>query len=111
MAIGIHFWLRIRPWYPKAVVILYPLAVLIPVLALAGYLRGTSDMAARLAADPGLPGVLFAGYRASPVDLRAALSGLDFKLMGLVFGLLALVLVARTVRHVYRSRRGIFAVT
>ncbi|MBT3905543.1 MAG: adenylate/guanylate cyclase domain-containing protein [Rhodospirillales bacterium] len=111
MAIGIHFWLRIRPWYPKAVVILYPLAVLIPIMALAGYLRGTSDMAARLAADPGLPSVLFAGYRASPVELRAALSGLDFKLMGLVFGLLALVLVARIVRHAYRSRRGTFSVT
>lgn len=110
MAIGIYFWLRIRPWYPKAVVYLYPLAAPIPILAIAGYLRGTADMAARLAADPGLPSALFAGYRASPVDLRAALSGLDLKLMGLVFGLLALVLVARAIRHVYRSRRGSFSV-
>jgi len=84
MAIGIYFWLRIRPWYPKAVVYLYPLAVLIPILAIAGYLRGTADMAALLAADPGLPSALFAGYRASPVDLRAALSGSGLKLMGLV---------------------------
>jgi adenylate cyclase len=111
MAIGLHFWLRIRPWYPKAVIVLYPLALFVPFLAVAGYLRGTADMAARLAADPDLPSVVFAGYRAAPAELKMLLSGLDSMLMGLVFGLLALVLLARKVRQFYRSRRGVFSVT
>ena len=111
MVIGLHIWLRIYPWYRKASLALYPLAVLIPVLALAGYLRGTADMAALLAADPGLPAKLYAGYQAAASEFKAFLLVLDFVLMGIVFGALALVLVARKVRRAYRSRRGSFAIT
>jgi adenylate cyclase len=111
MAFGIHFWLRLRPWYPKAVIFLYPLALFIPFLAVAGYLRGTADMAARLAADPNLPSTLFAGYRAAPAELKASLAGQDIKIIGIIFGLLILVLIARKVRQFYRTRRGTFSVT
>lgn len=35
--IGIHYWLRITPWYQRAFLPLFALAVLIPVLASAGW--------------------------------------------------------------------------
>lgn len=38
--IGLHYWLRIRPWYPKAVPALYTVALLLPVLALLGFVQG-----------------------------------------------------------------------
>ena len=38
--IGLHYWLRIRPWYPKAVPALYSIALLLPVLALLGFVQG-----------------------------------------------------------------------
>jgi adenylate cyclase len=111
MAIGIHFWLRLRSWYPKAVFFLYPLALFIPFLAVAGYLRGTADMAARLAADPELSNIIFAGYREAPAELKASLAGQDTRIIGLIFSLLILVLIARKVRQFYRTRRGTFSVT
>ena len=43
-AIGIHFWLRLRPWYPRLRMLLYTLAVLLPVLALLGFAQaGLAD--------------------------------------------------------------------
>jgi len=36
--IGLHFWFRLKPWYAAAVPYLYALALLIPALALAGYI-------------------------------------------------------------------------
>lgn len=38
--IGLHYWLRIRPWYPRAVPLLYTIALLLPVLALLGFVQG-----------------------------------------------------------------------
>jgi adenylate cyclase len=46
-SIGIHFWLRLRPWYPRAVLPLFAAAVLLPVLALLGGIAGGREVAAR----------------------------------------------------------------
>lgn len=35
--IGIHYWLRLKPWYPSFVWILNSVAVIVPVLAYAGF--------------------------------------------------------------------------
>ena len=35
--LGLHFWLRFRPWYPRAAPFLLIAAVLVPVLALLGF--------------------------------------------------------------------------
>lgn len=49
--IGLHFWLRIRPWYPRWSTILYSAALLWPVLALIGFAdRGREVLV--LAQDP-----------------------------------------------------------
>ncbi|MDI5927722.1 adenylate/guanylate cyclase domain-containing protein [Rhizobium leguminosarum] len=37
--IGIHFWLRYRPWYPDFAPLLLALAILVPVLALLGFVE------------------------------------------------------------------------
>src|SRR5205823_3360858 len=38
--IGLHYWLRLRPWYPRAAQTLLALALLVPLLALLGYVEG-----------------------------------------------------------------------
>ena len=35
--IGVHYWLRLKPFYPRCLPVLYGAALLIPVLALLGY--------------------------------------------------------------------------
>jgi adenylate cyclase len=50
--VGVHFWLRFRPWYPRLVPVLYAVALLIPVLALLGFAAAGRDVT-ELAAQPG----------------------------------------------------------
>lgn len=49
--IGIHFWLRIKPWYPDLRVFFAGFALLIPTLALAGYVTAGNQVL-RDAEDP-----------------------------------------------------------
>jgi len=42
--IGIHFWLRVRSWYPKWRPFLFAYALLLPTLALAGYVTGGNQV-------------------------------------------------------------------
>ena len=37
VVVGLHFWLRLRAWYARAVPWLYAAALLIPVLSLLGF--------------------------------------------------------------------------
>src|SRR5262245_52284619 len=53
-SIGIHFWLRLRPFYPRAAPFLLSLAVLLPALGLLGFAEGGRE-AATLAARLGGP--------------------------------------------------------
>ena len=38
--LGVHFWLRLKPFYPRVKELLLSLAVLLPALALLGYYQG-----------------------------------------------------------------------
>jgi adenylate cyclase len=49
--IGIHYWLRIRSWYPRWRPFLFTYALLLPTLALAGYVTGGNQVL-REAKDP-----------------------------------------------------------
>src|SRR4029077_12371366 len=37
--VGLHTWLRLRPWWPKAAGFVYPLVFLVPILALPGFVE------------------------------------------------------------------------
>ncbi len=50
--IGLAFWLRLKPWYPKARVALYTAALLIPLLALLGFSQAAREVLS-LAQQPG----------------------------------------------------------
>jgi adenylate cyclase len=51
--IGIHFWLRLRPWYRALQPWLFALALLLPTLALIGFADAGRELRARAAGDPG----------------------------------------------------------
>lgn len=42
--LGIHFWLRLKPWYEKAYPYLYSLALALPILALTGFINGANEV-------------------------------------------------------------------
>jgi adenylate cyclase len=49
--IGLHFWLRLRSWYARALPYAYAGALLVPVLGLLGFVAGGREVE-RLATDP-----------------------------------------------------------
>ena len=49
--IGLHCWLHLKAWYPRAVSLLFAAALLVPLLGLLGFAVAGRDVA-RLAADP-----------------------------------------------------------
>ena len=71
-SIGIHFWLRLRPWYPRVAPLLLSLAVLLPAVALLGFAEGGRE-AASLAAKTGGPDALLQQSPRLGADQRAVL--------------------------------------
>ncbi|MEZ5826398.1 MAG: adenylate/guanylate cyclase domain-containing protein [Geminicoccaceae bacterium] len=52
--IGIHFWLRLRPLYRRLKPLLLSCAVLLPTLAITGFIAGGRDIKRAIAANPDL---------------------------------------------------------
>ena len=51
--LGIHFWLRLKPFYPRAKGLLLSIAVLLPALALLGYYQGGERTLEAVRTPPG----------------------------------------------------------
>jgi adenylate cyclase len=109
--IGLHYWLRLRAWYRRAAAGLYAGAILLPVLALLGFV-GAGREIARLSADPTWLPRMQAQWRLPTPRERAILDLVAADAWWGLVGLIAIVLVARTVRNVWERRsRGIVRVT
>ena len=106
LCVGLHFWLRLRSGYRRIVPLLYPLAVLLPLLAVAGFVRAGADVGALDAADPAWRTSLLAPRDNAPAAAKATLQQTADALMGAIFGAIALTLVCRLVRTAYRNRHG-----
>jgi adenylate cyclase len=103
--LGIAFWLRVKPWFPRLRAPLLAIAVLLPVLALLGYLQAGRQVVA-LARDPAW---LEAATAPSRVGTPAQAGWLtDLRNDFLVFdgAALLLVVLARIARGALERRRG-----
>ena len=107
--IGIHYWLRLRPIYPRLLPGLYALAVLVPCLALLGYVRmGIASEA--VLQDPEQTARVFAFWRAAPLSLRTLIKDLMFWTGWIVLGIYALLLATRQLRLRLDRRRATFRI-
>jgi adenylate cyclase len=118
LVIGLHFWLRLRKSYRRALVVLYPLAILVPVLALLGFYGAgvqLHDQAARTGGEPAAPAAEY-GYGEAqaqkPVDpaAKARLQAREELAFDLYGGLLVLVLLGRAWRHAARVRGATYRI-
>ncbi|MHA1600823.1 MAG: adenylate/guanylate cyclase domain-containing protein [Alphaproteobacteria bacterium] len=107
--IGMHYWLRLKPWYPRAVPYLYGAALTLPLLALLGFYVAGRDVA-RLATDPAW--LAQAQTNIHPPDAAgvALIYGLDTAIILGLAGLLGLVLFARWLRLQITRRRGLVGI-
>ncbi len=107
VVVGLHFWLRLKSWYPRALPVLYALAVLLPVLALLGFARAGTEVLA-LATDPETRSAIVSGWTGASGDERRFILGLESKVLWAMGALLVLVLASREIRRRIRRRRKHF---
>lgn len=103
--LGLRASLRLRPWYPAAQPALLAVGLLVPVLALLGFVQGGRAVA-QLAAEPGAIEALRAAARAPDAAAAARLDAVRAGLLWLYAGALGGVLGARGVRGWRARRRG-----
>jgi adenylate cyclase len=104
--IGLHFWLRVRPWYGRVQPLALIVAVLVPVLALLGMVEAGRQVA-ELAADPAWTGKAFANMRLPSPEATRALEQITDALTWVFAAAVAAVLLARLVRWAWQRRRGL----
>ncbi len=104
--IGLHYWLRFRSWYPRAVTWLFGIAVLMPTLALLGFAEAAREVS-RLAAAPGWTQATLQKTRQPGPDQRATLGVIQRGFLHGYAGALGVVLLARTIRALHARRRTI----
>lgn len=103
--LGLHFWLRVRPWYARWREAALILAVVIPVLSLLGAAEGARQIAT-LAADPAWQTTAFAALRLPSPETGEMLDRIGDALLWFFAAALASVLLARVIRRLWRRRHG-----
>ncbi len=104
--LGIHYWLRFRPWYKHRAAWLLAAALLLPAAALAGFVAGGREVQA-LARTPGWTEALVQATQPPDRAEAAALVGIRSGFLDAYLGALAAVLVARGARAVWQRRRSL----
>lgn len=110
LTVGLHFWLRIKPWYERLVPYLYGLAVLLPAMALLGFVRAGLETD-ELITDPDTVSAIFAGWNAATPEQQALIIGLEAKVLASLVLVLLGVLVARQIRELLRDRHSSYQIS
>ncbi|GGF22124.1 adenylate/guanylate cyclase domain-containing protein [Aliidongia dinghuensis] len=108
-SIGLNYSLRLRSWYPTLKPLLFAVAVLIPILAILGFVEGGREIA-ELARDPDWLSRQLAHHAITP-QAQAHLDRLRDWMRGTMTVLILLVLALRLIRRQWERRRGTFRVT
>ena len=109
--LGIHMWLRLKPWFERSVAWLYGLALLIPVLGLLGFVNGGRAVGQLVADDPGFRLDLAFDTNAPTPEQAADLGVFEDRIFIFLAALLVGTLIARAIRVYAERRRGIIRIT
>ncbi len=104
--IGIHYALRMRPTYHRVAMVLYTLAILVPVLALLGFVQAGRYVAIRATEPDWLRQTLTDALVPAALELAALAQTRDAILITLAV-MLGLTLLARGLRQWHESGRSV----
>jgi adenylate cyclase len=103
---GLHYWLRVRPWYVRVQPAGLVVAVLVPVVSLLGAIEAGRQVAA-LAADPGWTDAVFTHMQLPSAATARELDRISAILGWFFAGTVGAVLLARLVRRLWQRRHGL----
>lgn len=109
MAIGLHYWLRLKRGYEKASPYLYAAVLLIPALSAVGVFSLMREATSWID-DADRVGEIMAGVYALEPSLRKTMFGLEAQILTGMALLLAAVLCARQFRLWFQLRKGTYVV-
>jgi adenylate cyclase len=103
--LGLWFWLRLKPWWPRAQPWLFALAIMVPLAGLAGFLA--AGQAVRLLArDPQWWQAVLAATNLPDAATVARFGEIQASFHRAFWTLLAATLLARAAHQVWRRRHG-----
>jgi adenylate cyclase len=108
--LGVHFWLRLKPFYPRAHELLLSFAVLLPALALLGYYQGGEETL-RSVQDPVWLARHTSPDRVGTEAQNAALLNARNRTLAALAATLAAIVVARGFRRWREHRVGSIKLT
>lgn len=101
--LGLHFWLRLKPWYAGLAPALAVLAVLIPTLAVLGFLEALREVAALVGIPGWISSVLIASHAVVGAEHEVLVRDIANARIGFA-AILAMTLLARAARNRYERR-------
>jgi adenylate cyclase len=108
--LGLHFWLRLKPFYPRARDVLLSIAVLLPALALLGFYQG-GEQTLIAVEDPAWRAQHTTSDQIGTEAQNAALIDERTRALVVLGAALAAVLIARGVRSLRERRAGSIRLT
>ena len=109
-SLGLYFWLRLKRWFPPARSWLLAAAVLVPVLALLGYMHAGREVV-DLARDPAWRAAALRPHSVGTAEQNAWLVGVRDGFLAIDGVALAVILLARGIRVLRERRRGLIRIT
>ena len=110
MSIGLHYWLRPKKGYSNWVPVLYPLCLIIPLFASAGFLSAGFESLDKFVETRVVYSAKL-GPSQTEINLRQLLKYVEQVVLWTLGGLLVFTLMSRMLRSVVESRRGGFVLT
>src|SRR6266446_3370676 len=100
--IGLHFWLRVRPWYARLQPTALVVAVLVPILSLLGAIEAGRQVTA-LTADPNW---IHERITLPSPETQSILETITELLTWFFAGMVGALLLARLARRIWQRRHG-----
>ncbi len=105
-SIGIFYWLRLKPYWARLRLPLFAGAILVPILALLGFLQGGKEVLQRASDPTWIDEVLKTSRTPSPEQVQFLLSVAD-AIVFVVLAAIAATLGLRLARSAWEKRHGI----
>ena len=102
--IGVHYWLRTKPWYATWRPLFFAYGMLLPTLALAGYVTGGNQVLRQAKSDPEFVKLVLEDSNVTD-ETVAAVKRVVYIGWGIGIGLLLLPFAGRGVRGWYHRRQ------